>query len=98
MASKFNVNAPVGKASTKVVGDKSNPFPGRKDNDSMRGKAGKSTQSSYSGKGATSTGFVTTRAREMGAFVGSQPKSKLAHTGGYDNKNKINGGLGSKKK
>ena len=97
----FNVNAPVGKASTKKSGDGTNPFPGRRDNDSMRGKAGvgqNTTTGNYAGKGATSTGFVSTRARELGDFKGSVSVSKLQHTGGYDNKNRINGGLGSKKK
>ena len=37
----------------------------------MRGKAGvgeNTTTANYAGKGATSTGFVTSRARELGAF------------------------------
>lgn len=67
----FNVNAPVGKSSTKKMKDVSNPFPKRNDNDSLRGKAGvgkNTTTSNYAGKSATSTGFVSSRARELGPF------------------------------
>lgn len=89
MVSSFKVNALKGKATTSKSRDVINPFPKRSDNDSMRGKAGKSTQSSYAGKCATSTGFVTSRARELGPFKGSVPVSGLQHTKKSETKNQI---------
>ena len=72
MASNFRVNNPVGRASTGKSADVTNPFPCRSNNDSMRGKAGvgqNTTTSNYSGKAApTSSGFATSRARELGPF------------------------------
>ena len=81
------------------MGSNTNPFPGRSNLDSMRGKAGVgkgTTTANYAGKGATSTGFVTSRARELGSFSNVPSVKNLQHIGGYDNKNKINGGLGKK--
>lgn len=71
MGSKFDVDAPVGRSSTKKTTNNTNPLPGRKNFDSMRGKAGvgeNTTTANYAGRAATSTGFVTSRARELGAF------------------------------
>ena len=72
MANKFNVGNPVGKSSTKKSSNVTNPMPGRMNNDSMRGKAGVgqyTTTSTYAGKPAlTSSGFASSRARELGAF------------------------------
>lgn len=67
MANKFPVGN-SGKVSLTKSANKTNPLPGRKNNDSMRGKAGVgqgTTIGSYAGKSATSTGFVTSRAREF---------------------------------
>ena len=72
MASKFNVNNPVGRSSTKKMVDCSNPLTKSTANDSMRGKAGVgqgTTTSNYAGKVApTSSGFANSRARELGPF------------------------------
>ena len=90
----FKVNAPVGKSTTRKMGNVSNPFHGRKDNDSMRGKAGVgkgTTTANYAGKAAqTSSGFATSRARELSTFIGSVPVSGLRHTKKPDTRNKIN--------
>ncbi len=59
------LDAPIGKASIKVQTDSTNAFPGRKNHDSTPQVKIKPYQKPYAGKNATSTGFVTTRAREF---------------------------------
>jgi hypothetical protein len=65
---KFKFSAPVGKVSFgKPYSSPTNPLPNHKRNESLTGhsKPSQKAQTSYAGKNATSTGFVTTRAREF---------------------------------
>ena len=92
-AGKFNLGASPGAANVgKPYRYPSNALPGRTRNDSYTGnsKPSQASQVKYAGKPAGNSGIVTSRARELGKFIGSVPVSGLRHTKKADTKYKMN--------